>query len=393
MMDIIKEVKKKEYCVPEGISVDYASKRYKEVIDKGWAKYLDILSRCGSFAMNQQFVELVKLINFDNDLSSNKWEVEASIIVKELERLKFVSTDFLNNYKYIYLRNPAYTLIAGNTEHKYRAYFNKDFNSDKFIDSILKVEYFLKTGIVTNYLNMHEQLYEITKSIYKLINESDNLYNYDLETIEEILIIGEKNSDNLYNKVLNCINKKSENNSRLGIIRVLWEHLGNGYWKIGRMRETVSKFPYYLQLNLLNNGEITVHYIPEIIIFDTNKSCDYYLSRNNVFFYMFFDIAGNNTRHMAKNYTKNSILGNKHDNILGYKVKIIGFDEEDLKKKARAIDTSYMKDIYSPMVSKCEYTMLNVKKYFEKEKLNNTGLFDDYEKRIESAIEEEFNRI
>lgn len=391
-MGIIEDLNEKKYDTPKGITSEYSLKKYRSVIESDWAKYLDVLFRCGPFAMNQQFIELMKLFNPKKNNSENHWAVETTSIIKELEELKFVSTGYLNNYKYIYLKHPSYSLIIGNTKHKYRPNEKKDFNNETFIDSILRVEYFLKYKTALSYSNMHEQLYKITEMIYDLIIKKNNLYNYDIATIENILLIGKNKNTNLYQNIINYINNTAETQSRLGIIRILWEHLGREYWKVGRLRNTISEKPYYLQLNHLENGEITLHYIPEIIIFDTNKSYDYYQNRNNIFFHMFFKIPGNNTRDIAENYNRKKVLGNKHENILGYKIKIIGFDEKILKKKADIINESYGKKEYSPMLEKCDYVFLNIDKYLKNEKVEGTRLFSQYDKKIEQAILDEISK-
>lgn len=392
-MKLIDELNKKKYNIPEGISSKYGIKKYIEVIQNDYAKYLDVLFRCGPFVMNQQFIEIVQMFDNNKNITDNHRAVEVALIIKKLEKLGFISTGFLNNYKYIYLKYPTYTLIVGNNEHKYRINFKKDFNNETFTDSIMRVEYFLKYGETIDYSNMHNQLYEITKMIYNLIIKNKNLYEYNIPAIENILTLGKNTNTNLYKNIINYLNNTNEKQVKLGIIRILWEDLGKEYWKIGRLRNTISNKPYYLQLNHLENGEITIHYVPEIIIFDTNKNYDYYKSRNNAFFYMFFDLPNNNTKNIANIYKEKGIFGSKHSNILGYKVKIIGSNEDALIKKTNIVDEPYNKNEYSPMASKCEYVFLDINKYFEKEKRENTRLFNEYEKKIEQTIIKEINNM
>lgn len=390
-MNVFKKLNKKKYNIPNNVSQGYSYKRYKKVIEKDWGKYLEALVRCGPFSMNQQFIELTKNLDQERDITDKYRIVWANSVIDELEKLRFISTDYLNNYKYIYLKHPAYALALGEYNHGYKISFKEDFNNKTFIDSILRVEYLLKHNDIVGYSNMHNQIYEITKMIYNLIVKHGNLYNYDIAAIERILSIGKDANVGLCQKVIKYINTLNEFQSKLGVIRVLWEHLGKEYWKIGRQRNTVSKEPYYLQLNFLENGEITIHYIAEIIIYDTNNSLDYYQSRNNIFFYMFFNMPSNNTENIAKNYKSNQVLGNKHDNIFGYKVKIIGFDESGLKKKANVINEPYGKNKYSPMVEKCDYVFLDIGKYLKKEKKKESSLFTEYERKIEEIIKKELN--
>ena len=102
-------------------------------------------------------------------------------------------------------------------------------------------------------------------------------------------------------------------------------------------------------------------------------------------------MPSNNTENIAKNYKSNQVLGNKHDNIFGYKVKIIGFDESGLKKKANVINEPYGKNKYSPMVEKCDYVFLDIGKYLKKEKKKESSLFTEYERKIEEIIKKELN--
>lgn len=392
-MNIFKELKNKNYRVPEGISQNHSYKRYKTIIENGWGKYLDALTRCGPFSMRQQFEKLVKILESKKNLSDDSVNVLTTLILRELEDLKFISTDYLNNQKYIYLRKPTYTLIAGEHNHSYKVNFKKDFNNNTFMNSILKVEYLLNYNEIIDYSNMHNQLYMITKKFYNFIIQEGNSYNYNLSVIERILSICETNKTQIYRNVIKFINTTSESQAKLGIIRTLWTYLGKEYWKIGRQKETISKKPYYLQLNLLKNGEITIHYIVEIIMFDTNKSLDYYQSRNNTFFYMFFNMPDNHVKGIVKNYKNNHVLGNEYNNIFAYKVKIVGFDKETLIKKTDIINEPYKINEYSPMAEKCEYIFLDMGNSLIKEGVRNSSLFVGYETKIENLIEERLNQL
>ena len=140
--------------------------------------------------MNQQFIELTKNLDQERDITDKYRIVWANSVIDELEKLRFISTDYLNNYKYIYLKHPAYALALGEYNHGYKISFKEDFNNKTFIDSILRVEYLLKHNDIVGYSNMHNQIYEITKMIYNLIVKHGNLYNYDIAAIERILSIG-----------------------------------------------------------------------------------------------------------------------------------------------------------------------------------------------------------
>lgn len=389
-MGILNELSNKKYNVPSDITQKRTLKYYEIVIEKGWAKYLDALTRCGPFAMRPQFVELIDILEPNKYVSNATLNSQATLILQELEKLNFISTGFLNNYKYIYLKNSAYTLVLGTKKHPYRYSFKKEFNNEKFIDSLLKVEYLLRYDDILDYSNLQNQLYTITDNVYNLIIDSQNKYNYDISAIENILSIYKNSNTMVYKNIIDYLNTTNEYNSKLGIIRTLWEYLGKEYWKISRLRNTVTKEPFYLQLNLLPSGEVTIHYIAEIIIIDTNNSLDYYQSRNNTFFYMFFDMPNNNTRNIIKNFSKERKLGNIYDNIFGYKVKIIGYDKDALIEKTNTINKAYGVSEYSPMVVKCDYIdLMNVGRYLEKSRAYNPPIFIEYVTKIEDLIKKQ----
>lgn len=381
---MIEEINDKKYKVPDNIT-ERTRCKYVEVIDKGWARYLDVLVQCGQFCMQQQFTKLLEILNTDRNIKDTTLNSYSSRIIKRLEELKFIGSDYINNYKFIYLRQPSFSLVEGDYINNYRINFKKDFKSDKFLNSILRVEYFLEYKNFTPYSNMHEQLYEITKDVYDLIVETGNGYEYDLKAIEKILDLKK------YSDITKYLNTTNEYKNKLGIIRPLWNHLGKEYWKMGRHRQTISSKPFYLKYHVLNTGEITIHYIPKIIIIDSNRELDYFKDKSNSFFYMFFDMPNNNTLNMQRNFIEKGILGSEHDNILGYTVEIIGSDEKNLRKKIEVLNEQFGENEYSPMVTKSSFVSLNIDKYINKSRKGEVKMFNKYEKKIEEYIKKEMD--
>lgn len=383
-MNIIDELNNKQYKLPCNIPQKTLYK-YMEVIENDWVRYLDLISRCGPFCMQQQFVKLIEILNPNKNYTKRTSKEYGRRIIKRLEELKFIKSDRLNNNKFIYLLFPSYVVIDGNYNNKHRVNFKKDFNNVTFMNSILKVEYFIEHGDILQYSNMHNQLYYITKKIYELIIKTDNLYGYDIDLIENILTL------NKFSDIYEVINSTVEHNNKLGILRYLWTYLGKEYWKFGRHYYTIKENPFYLQFNVLDDGSITLHYVPELIILDINRGMDYYYKVNNKLFYIFFNIPSNSTKNMIDNYENKKILGNAHDNIFGYVVTIVGNNNSILKKKVDLINRAYKNDKYSPMVRKANYISVDLDKYLIKARNKSVPMFDDYNKVIEEMIKEKLN--
>lgn len=379
-MDIVKKLNEKKYNIPKNIAKS-TLKRYETVIKKGYGKYLELISKCGPLCMQSQFTELIKIFNEERPVKDSTLKIYTSNILKELEELGFIEREYLNNNKYIYLKYPTYALVVGDYKNSYRVDRKEDLKTDKFINSILKIEYFIKFRKILPYSNMHDQLLKITHDVYKLIIETGNKYNYDIEIMEKILSLKK------YKDIVDYLNTINFIKTDIGIIRHIWQYLGKEYWKIGRYNSTISSNPFYFKINLLDDGRYTLHYIPEIIIFDTNKSLKYYSMKNNSLFHMFFHMPENDTRNMKRNYINEGVLGNEYNNIMGYVLTLIGTEEEKLIKKVEVINEIYeSNNSYSPMIKKARYINLDIEKYINKGRKKPNRIFQKYERRIEEEI-------
>lgn len=355
---IIERLKQKEYKIPKNAS-KRAEYRHLEVIHMGYAKYLEAISLSGNFCMVGQFQELINSFNKEAEYSKTTLSVYASKIIKRLKKLGFIDTDYLNKYKYLYLKRQSFALVEGDTNTTRRLDKKNELKTDRFLNSLIKLQYLIDYNDSFNYSNMNNQLLHITKEMYKMIMESGNKYGYDLNMIKRIIEL------QTYEKIAPIISKTIEAKTRLGIIRTLWLELGKEYWKLGRQSQTIAEKPLYLKYFLQEDGSIVIHYIPQIVIFDTFKDLNYYRSQSNKFFYMFFDLSDNDTQNMQELLKKSSDKPYDHINKLGYSILLLGTSELQLNQKAELLNEHYYNNNkYSPLAFPCKTKLVDIDKYF-----------------------------
>ncbi|MCQ4924826.1 hypothetical protein NE686_17120 [Tissierella carlieri] len=377
---IIEYLSKKEYSIPKNIPITTKSK-YAEVIEKRYAKYLDVIAMCGAFCMIDQFSRLIEAFNKDKEYTRNSVNRYSTVITKRLEELGFIGSGYLSKYKYIYLRQPAFALYEGDYLNHRRLNIKNDLKTDKFLNSIIKVEYLIDYDDYFHYKTLNKQLLDITSEVLKLITSSGNNYRFDTTTIKRIIELGE------YDKIKKIINNTRENNTRLGIVRFIWGELGREYKKLGMQGQTISNEPFYLKLNLLEDGSITLHYVPIIIIFDTARDLEYYSSQSNKFFHSMFNLKGNTTHTIKETFINTKELGYSHFNRVGYTVRVIGSDKEFLEKKIGILNKPYHgNNEYSPLVDPCSYIPVDVNKYLKYSSKNYNK--DDIFRSINGRIQE-----
>lgn len=384
---IIDTLSNKEYKMPSNVSIRNEYK-YLKAITEGYAKYLEAISLCGGVCMLEQFAELINAFNKDADYSKKTLSIYASRIARDLEELGFVGLDFLNRYKYIYLRNPAFAIIEGDVENSKRFDKRRELRTNRFISSLMKLQYLIEFDDYFYYENMNSQLVEITKKAYKLILDNGNTYGYDVDTIEHIIELSS------YEKVMPVLNGTIEPRTKLGVVRMLWGELGKEYWKLGRQSQTISRSPLYMELFLQDDGSVTIHYVPRIVVFDTYQGTRYYQAQSNKFFYMFFDLSQNNTQDMKKSYLESGTLLFNHFNRIGYSVILVGSDEVQLRNKSMIMNEHYYKDNdRSPLVMPCEYIVLDVNKYFKYPNIGTNHEFSKAEKSVEEILKKKWSEI
>lgn len=333
--------------------------------------------------MLNQFAQLIDKMNKDKKYSENTLNVYTTNITNRLEELGFIGKGLLNNFKYIYTKRPAFAFQEGNYINNRKINKKTDFRTDKFLNTLIRLDYLIHYDSYYPYSNISHQLLEITKEAYSLIKNNNNKNGYDLKTIEKIIEL------ETYEKISLYLSKYPEYKNKLGIIRTLWAEIGKEFWKLSRQGHSISDKPLYLKIFILDDGEIVLHYVPEIVIFDTARNLEYYKKQSNNFFHLFLDITNNKTQHLQKNFIDTKELGYDHFNRIGYTCLLIGTNETQLKIKAGILNKHYnQENDYHPLVSPCRYICLDTDKYLKQGSTTSikNKSFIETEKKIEETL-------
>lgn len=375
----------KEYTLPINIpqNTDY---KYLEVIQKGYAKYLEAIDLCGRMIMFKQFYELVDLLNKGSLKNSSRERIGLNII-KRLTELGFVDSHYINRNKFLYLKRPAIAIVSGNYNSGQRVNLDKDLKNDKFQVSILKAEYLLKYKEFIHGSTMLNQLKDITKHIHKTAAKSGNIYGYSLEVVEEILSMDD------YLEIINCIKRSPEHRFKLGIIRGLWQDLGMQYRKMLLHKQTISRKPSYYKLFIKKDGEIILHYIPNVIIFDVAHDASFYREKAQKLFHAFYGIQGNSLREVQKYYLARGNMGYQGEHHIGYKITLIGSDELVLNEKKNIIDSDLNESINSPLMGYTHIITLNIGHYLYHASHKRGSYFSKQEDMINNIISKQVVKI
>lgn len=374
----------KEYFVPENTPSNKVC-GFVEVINKGWGKYLDFIYMCGGAIMHKQFCKILMAFN-DTNSSENSVRVLASRMLKRLEELGFVKSMYVNRQKAILLRYSALSFVCGTYNHSKRINYKADLKNDRFIISLLTSEYALKYGEIVHFNNMFNQLLQITNMIKKKITETDNSYGYSLDLIDEIL------ASNDFTYVLDLINEKPEYKDKLGILRGLWGDLGKEYRKMIKQRQSVSSKPYLLNIYSDLNGEIFLHYVPRIFIFDINNGVDFYKRTVLRLFNSFYGIKGNYLRNLQNEYLKSDRqrFGYEGYNHIGYVVSLIAYEKGSLKDKADVFNKEIGGSINSPMVDYVSIENVDISDYISGGNIDNE-YSKKYDDKIDSLLDDKLS--
>lgn len=346
----------KEYSMPLNIPPQ-SSYKYLEIIEKGYAKYLEVIDLCGKFIMYQQFNSLVE--HFEPTLTkAASRERVARLIIKRLIELGFVDSSNINKNKFLYLKKPSFSFSVGDYINSSRVNLGNDIKNDKFQISILKIEYLLKYGEALHSNTMFAQLKEITRHIYSTIIKQGNNYGYSLNVIERILQLDD------YLEIINYINENPEYKTKLGIIRGLWVGVGSLFRKMLLQKQTVTEKPEHYKLFVKKDGEVILHYIPNIIIFDVAHDKKYYRERSVKLFHAFYEIENNELRDVQQNYIKDkSSMGFSGQHHIGYKITLIGSNKSILMQKKLVIDEDINASPNSPLMDYTSIFDLEIGRY------------------------------
>lgn len=377
---MLEDFNKKEYAVPRGIPLQHSHK-YLEVINMGWAKYLDIINSCGKYIMFPQFYELIGLFEGNGrTLSSN--EIIGNKVLSRLEELGFVGSEYAGKIKYAYLKLPGMAVGSGVYSNKKKIVRSAALKNDKFKTTILNVECFLRTHMLFSSETMVEQLKKITKDILNKIYQSGNQYGYAVPQIEQILLMND------YLEIYDYLKEHPEYRYKLDIIRSLWRDVGMLYRNLVLAKQTVSSVPDFLEYYTLSNGRIILHYVPRILIFDVGFTQRYYKDKLNKLFHAFFNVEGNELREVQKTFiaSKGGSLGTKTEHRIGYSLFVFGIDKELLELKKKILSEEIGSVINSPMINSPETLFLDINKYFHHPNSSNNKKRDEYNQKIEDTV-------
>lgn len=349
--------KNKNYELPSDLP-PRTSHKYMEVINEGFAKYLEVAFLSGGFVMYKQVIKLMGLFEGKGRTEDTN-EKYAYTMVKRLEELGFIKSDYINRNKVFYLRKPALVLVTNNANTTHRVNIAKDLKNDKFKIAILKVEYFIEFNELLHHQTMFEQLKLITKDIYSKVQQTGNIYNYDLDSIQKILLMDS------YEDILKYLQSHEEHIHRLEVVRQLWEHIGKLYQKLILQRQTVTSLPAYGKCYIKEDGRAVLHYIPNIVIFDVSHDSRYYKERCVKLFYEFTQMSLNVLRGVQSEFikSKGKSVGFMGDTHIGYRLMLIGDDKEVLEGKKKVIDENINSSVISPLMDYTTTIELNIAQY------------------------------
>lgn len=383
MIVVINTLCKKEYKMPINIPLN-SKHRYVEALIKGYPKYIEAIGLCGNFCMFSQFEQLFKLFNLSNNYTESTINKYTPLLINDLERLGLIGTEYLNKYKYIYLRQPSFALITGDYKNNKRINKSAEMKTGKFLTSLFKIEYLINYDDVFLYKAFNDHLISISKHILELIIKTGNKYKFDTTTIRRIIEVG------TYEGVKDIIFNTREKNTRLGIFRFIWGDIGKMFFKFGMQGHNIDNKPLHFKANIQDDGNFTIHYAPTIIIFDKLSGLDYYKTQSNKFFHDFFELQSNKTHKISEVYRNTGTFGYEHFNRIGYTIKIIGSNEDNLQSNINVLNIPYYENNeYTPLVAPCSSIVVDTDKYFKyanKEFLDKNSGFSDVSTNIDNII-------
>ena len=128
----------------------------------------------------------------------------------------------------------------------------------------------------------------------------------------------------------------------------------------GIPKETVLLKPVYLKLFVGTDGQVILHYIPNIIIFDVSRDKKYFLDKSEKLFNAFYKIEGNALRGIRNAYLKSGRknMGYEGEHHIGYVLTIVGEDLGVLKQKSGAINETIGSSVNTPVMDEVKLLRL-----------------------------------
>ncbi len=385
-MDTIDYLNNKKYEIPQNIPTKTTHK-YMEVIEKDLCKYIEVIARCDKYILYSQLVDIVVILESYNGKHPYR---KASTIINTLKTLGFIKVESIGSRRnIIYLKKPSLAVYHEDYKNSDRVNFKSDLKNNKIVYSSLKAEYFIKFRKFINNNSSLNQLQSLTSELYSAIASTNNTYNYDLNTIIELI----KTTD--LSSAVNLVNDKSEFNHKLGPVRTLWSGLGSLYLNMIKQRQFVDIDPIFKQIHINDNGEVTLHLIVNIIIFDINHDLKFYKTKKLNLFYSFYEMPNNKLRNMQTTYqdSNHTSLGDIHFNHVGFSITLIGYNQYMLNKKKMILDEDlHSNNPNAALMEETKIIHLDIEKYFVNNH-NTSSINEIHEQTIDDLIEESLRRI
>ncbi|WP_315069213.1 hypothetical protein [uncultured Clostridium sp.] len=344
--------------IPINIPKNMAYK-YVYILEKSYDEVLKMIYDVGIYAAHRQFYALYKKLH--PSLSDNYIKKKCTQIIKELEEHGFISVNNINKNKYLYLNKPAIALFTGDYKKTKVINHEQDLKNDKFLISLMKLEYYINNDFIINNSNLMHHLYSLTKRIHGAKLQFSNL-DYSINDLE--YIINQKD----YNKILEKVNEYPSDN----LLKIIWIDIYKVFRKLLLQNQTVALTPTYFKLFKIGN-KLSIHYVPDILIWDLHDN-KYYERKINNLFDDFIGITNNNIKDIHLNFSKSSILGNKQNNHIGYSLTLIGYNEDVLIRKVNHINKYIVGNPHTPIVKGAEYIYIDIAKYIDHASQYNSSI-------------------
>jgi len=364
------ELIKKEYKLPVNLPSSLKHK-YVEIIEKEYAKYIDIIYNCGGYIMLDQMTKLIRKYegNHRKEESNRK---AAYKVLKKLKDLSFVKDGYINRNKYIYLRKAGLALATGDYNTSERLVSIKSISNIKFKISVIKAEYFInKNEIIVN----DTLLEEIKKVCFSVIenNSRINLKNKYPGIYSDSLINDIAKSKNI-SEMLDKLKRYSNQKEKLWCLHQILEGLCKIFntfssQKIGLLKE--NEF-FSIGFSVTSKSYLT-QYIPNIVLFDVERSYQYLNKKINMLNYDFYKIDKNSSHNLRKKYENNNSLNDEDKkklpndlfcdfNRCGYRLNIITNNKKTTLEKVEKF--KYEESKNTVRVGKINIIEVDTDKYF-----------------------------
>ncbi|UYZ38962.1 hypothetical protein OD350_29175 (plasmid) [Clostridium beijerinckii] len=340
--------------IPEGLKY-----KYVYVLEKKYDKLLKHIYSVGLYCTYRQFYALYHKLN--PTLTENYIKKKCTSIIQKLEDSGFIEVNNINRNKYFYLKKPALALFTGDYKKVPRFNHGQNMKNDKFLISLMKLEYYITNDFIINNSNLIHHLYSLTKRIHAATLKYPKL-SYNMEDLE--YIIQETDYDG--------IKKRVKDYPHDNILKIIWIDIYNIYRKLLLQNQTVSPNPSYFKLFIVGDS-LRLHYAPNILIFDLHE-IKYYEKKLNNLFHEFFNITSNITKDIQSNFKKNSTLGSKQNNHIGYSLSLIGYNKESLEKKIAHINRFIDNNPHTPIINDANYIYIDIAKYINHSTQYNSAL-------------------